>query len=1049
MQDLKLVTATSPLEILTQAVTNNLVSELGSTTPFHAQHTAGQLMAHAAQLDYLTHHKLDDPLRNKLTIKINKLCSNLTLSQKNDGSWASVRHRRMNSLLHTAIAYQALIMAKAQGIDMDPSTLVKAKKWLNDQKSTLDTDFYNSRALVQYALAISNDADFATCNRLFRERQKMDNVGKAILANTFILLDRKEFTTTLLKEITVEATVTKYEELSLNSPTLLRSLIFEARNAVEKQTEIDPLFALLYHSDIERGISVRAYVKFLKNQKTNDKQEELTVTVNGNKIMEEVLAKHLKNEENSIKISSNKPVYLSAILSGYEQMKELNPLEDFVIHNRKYYRNNLLYKGFYLKSAGTSEVKELHVGETVKVILKGKISDKNHAHSILVEEIPEGFTYLSGSLRGNHSGARKEGNHLVITYNTVPDKYSLSYTLIAAKIGTWYHRPTLLSPTYDIDKLVHNEARELTVLSAENTKPLPYQTNAAEHYELAKLHFDDNEYAEAKKHIILYNKLKQSSEDPQLAKMLLWIETASETPDAQLLADSFEVLTERAPELIIPFDKIIKVGNAYQAIKEHERSTDVYTATLEANFISGSYISAVLEDQGKFSLSLDYQDNLWLQHPDLGEVSTSRFELGQQLYTIATNLEKSTSLGDNPKTKKPYTEKELTTLSLDYMQSFLAQSPTHDFAADASFSIANALFALKKYKHVVDHTVDAAITYKDTTYATSFRYMQAVGHYWLRNYDKALAAASKVAQENSDDKELAAFITAQIYHAKGQPEKAIEWYKGIKNKYPDAKQSIAYFEQKSISFDEVKVLSSGDKATVKVKFRNIKEAQFQIYRVDLMKLYLREKNLSDISKINLAGINPKHSLTVQLGDRKDFKEKEKTIELPISKDGAYLVICRGDYLYTSGLTLITPLKMEVQEDQNAKTVRVNISDKKSGKYLDSVHVKAVGINKSKIVSGDTDLRGVWQGNEVLSPSTIIAKDKQGRYAFFRSKLTEKALVQQELNSDIILPKIKGKVDFNRNLKMMQNTLNEDNSFKYEQKRRSKGKGVEIQKARKK
>jgi len=1065
--DLKIAIATSASEFLSEAVNSDLVSEFGSLTPFHEKHPAGELMAHASQLDYLIHHKLDIGLQDSLKRKINTLCSDLTISQKGDGSWAAVRNRKMNSLLHTAIAYQALCKAKMQGIEIEPSTLIKAKNWLNNQQKSVDTDLYNSRALVQYALAASGDADFATCNRLYRERKKMNNIGKAFLANTFVLLDRKEFTTTLLKEIGDDATLSKPEELYLNSPVLLRVLTFEARNAVEKLTEMDAAFTLLYHSDIDRGASVRAYAQFFKRQKINDQNDEPTISVNGKEVAykmararwvkdgklvsNNIMSEHLIAGENTIHIRSAKPVYISTILSGYGPMKELKPQEKFAIQDRKYYRQNMLYKGSPLRSQGTSETKTLREGETVRVILKGKISDKNHAHSVLIEELPVGFTYLAGSLRGNHSGARKEGNHLVITYSSLPDNYQLSYTLIASEAGTWYHRPTLLSPNYDVNQMTHNTAQELTVLSeVDDGKPAPYQINAAEHYELAKLYFDDKEYAKAKQHIIAYNKLKQSSEDPQLARMLLWIETANETPDAQLLADSFEVLTERAPELIIPFEKILKVGKAYRSIGEHERSTDVYTATLEANFTSESYVSAVLEDQGKFSLSLEYQDNLWLQYPDLGEITTSRFELGQQLYTIATDQKKAAKLGDNPATKKPYTEKELTTLSLDYMQGFLTHAPTHELAADASFSIANALFALKRYQQVVDHTVDAAVTYKDSTHATSFRYMQAVGHYWLRNYDKALAAASKVAQESSDDQELAAFITAQIYHAKGQPENAIAWYESIKNKYPDAAQSIAYFEQKSISLDEVKVLNSGDKAMLKVKFRNIKEAQFQIYRVDLMKLYLREKNLSDISKINLAGINPKHSLTVKLGDGKDFKEKEKSIELPISKDGAYLVICRGDYLYTSGLTLITPLKMEVQEDANAHSVRVNISDKKSGKYLDSVHVKAVGINKAKIVSGDTDLRGVWQGNQVVSPSTIIAKDKKGRYAFFRSKLQFDPKVESKLtNPNSRYDQSKPKVDFNQNLKLKQKILNEGNYKNYEQKRRSKGKGVEIKKARKK
>ena len=88
----------------------------------------------------------------------------------------------------------------------------------------------------------------------------------------------------------------------------------------------------------------------------------------------------------------------------------------------------------------------------------------------------------------------------------------------------------------------------------------------------------------------------------------------------------------------------------------------------------------------------------------------------------------------------------------------------------------------------------------------------------------------------------------------------------------------------------------------------------QVYRVDLMKLYLREKNLSEITKVKLAGIEPETELQEILGDGRDYVEKETVVHLPIEDEGAYLVICRGDDLFASGLVLITPLKIEVQED---------------------------------------------------------------------------------------------------------------------------------------
>jgi len=322
--------------------------------------------------------------------------------------------------------------------------------------------------------------------------------------------------------------------------------------------------------------------------------------------------------------------------------------------------------------------------------------------------------------------------------------------------------------------------------------------------------------------------------------------------------------------------------------------------------------------------------------------------------------------------------------------------------------------------------------------------MEAVGNFWLRNYKSALTAATEVAKGSSKDKDLATFITAQIYHAKGQPVDAIKWYESIKTKYPDARESIAYFEQKKVQLDEVKILRSGEKPTVKLTYRNIKQAHLQIYRVDLMKLYLREKSLSNISKVNLAGINPHKELTIELGDGNDFQDKEKTINLPISADGAYLIICRGDYLYTTGMTLITPLKLEVQEDTSARSVRVNITDRSTGSYIDGVHVKAIGSNDQKFKSGETDLRGIWKAENLAGTPTIIARDKKGRYAFHRG--------QQSFTSIPPKPKyknLKKELDFNRNLKASQNSLYNLNNDRYEKNRRAKDKGVEIKKALKK
>ena len=48
----------------------------------------------------------------------------------------------------------------------------------------------------------------------------------------------------------------------------------------------------------------------------------------------------------------------------------------------------------------------------------------------------------------------------------------------------------------------------------------------------------------------------------------------------------FEIVKEKWPEIEIPFDKIVKIGDAYHAMGEYERSYMVFRATVESSFLA-------------------------------------------------------------------------------------------------------------------------------------------------------------------------------------------------------------------------------------------------------------------------------------------------------------------------------------------------------------------------------------------------------------------------------------------------------------------------------
>jgi alpha-2-macroglobulin len=150
-----------------------------------------------------------------------------------------------------------------------------------------------------------------------------------------------------------------------------------------------------------------------------------------------------------------------------------------------------------------------------------------------------------------------------------------------------------------------------------------------------------------------------------------------------------------------------------------------------------------------------------------------------------------------------------------------------------------------------------------------------------------------------------------------------------------------------------------------------------------MRLYLTRRNLDAIAGIDLAGITPLYETTIKLGDGLDFDDKVKSIDLPLAKEGAYLVMIRGENLYTSGIVLVSPLELEVLEEPEAGRVRVTVRDAKTKAPVPKVNVKVIGSNNPLFLSGQTDLRGVFVAENVNGQVTAVARRDSAQYAFYR------------------------------------------------------------------
>ena len=123
-----------------------------------------------------------------------------------------------------------------------------------------------------------------------------------------------------------------------------------------------------------------------------------------------------------------------------------------------------------------------------------------------------------------------------------------------------------------------------------------------------------------------------------------------------------------------------------------------------------------------------------------------------------------------------------------------------------------------------------------------------------------------------------------------------------------------------------------------------------------MRLYLTRRNLDGIAGIDLAGITPLHEATVKLADALTYADAGKALDLPITKEGAYLVMVRGGELYASGIVLVSPIELEVTEEPGAGRVRVVVRDARSENFVPKVQVKVIGSNNTKFTDDRTDLR---------------------------------------------------------------------------------------------
>jgi uncharacterized protein YfaS (alpha-2-macroglobulin family) len=632
---------------------------------------------------------------------------------------------------------------------------------------------------------------------------------------------------------------------------------------------------------------------------------------------------------------------------------------------------------------------------------------------VVTEPIPSGTTVIEKSVTGPFEHFEIGQGEITFYIGSRLGLGTIHYELYGYVPGKYRVGPTIIRNAHRPEQLLVTAPKSLAVLPQGAKSADPYRLTPQELYELGKrlaakvsgtlrvptgngTRSVPDTYATAMTH--LTELVEKWNLRPEVYKdtvqMLLDIHLEIGPPAK--IVHYFEIIKEKWPQEEISFARIVKVGAAYHEMGEYERSYLVFRATVESNFARESEVAGFLQSQGELLRSVEAMNGLLRNYPPEGYVAAAAYALAQQVSAKAPE-----AAADAKLRQQKVNSVDLLRRAWTMLEGFLTAWPDDPAADQAAFASASTLLDLKAYREAAAACNRYANRYVQSDLVDSYWYIIGYCEFATGQHKAALEMCQKVADSKRVDKTTgrevespnkwqAIYILGQVYHGLGEAANAIREYRRVEDRFVDAKEAIAYFARKAIELPEVTTIKPGEAAQVELKFRNIPACDVKVYRIDLMKFSLLRRNLGGIAQINLAGIRPLHETSVKLGDGMDYRDRTQKLALPLKDEGAYLVVCRGGDLHASGLALVTPLAVEIQEDAVSGRVRTTVKDVKSDSYVHNVQVKVIGSRNDDFVAGDTDLRGIFVADGIHGRSTVIARAEPSRYAFFRGQ-TELAL----------------------------------------------------------
>ena len=434
---------------------------------------------------------------------------------------------------------------------------------------------------------------------------------------------------------------------------------------------------------------------------------------------------------------------------------------------------------------------------------------------VVEEHLPAGTTLIEGSVQTSASTYTLADGVLTFYFHPDQNPGDMQYDVYGYLPGQYRSLPAMVRSVYDPGRYHLGQPGELKVLAPGEKNTDPYRQTPDELYARGKVHFDAGRYAEAAAALepLFAGYTLRDHIAKDAARMLLLINIKDYDP--RKVVQYFEVVKEKAPELILSFDQLLVIGRAYRDINEYERAIIVWRGLIEASYLEDARVGELLRQRGKTLEAITYLIDLWRTYPNTPSIESDFFGLSQVLTQAASNAFTDPNLR-HELAAAGVTRSELLLQSIRMIQIFLSQSPTNPMVDEASLALVGAFLELENYDSVVKLAGRFARLYPRSTYLDSFQYSEALANFHLGQYDKAVEVAEKIARsvykdasgvdQPSPNKWQALYILGQIFDARRVPGKALEYYRQVADRFTDASSAIQFYTRKELKVPEVSVV---------------------------------------------------------------------------------------------------------------------------------------------------------------------------------------------------------------------------------------------------